>query len=130
VGRVRATKPRGGRRDAERQHTRVTGMRWMLFGFFWVLAAGCGAGTTNDTQIPVGDVSRVTDEIRSACASLDASDTTLASLIAAAETDRNNGVSREDATAGIVAACALDPDKAVPCEACLRAIIGEVYGPS
>jgi hypothetical protein len=109
-------------------------MKWLLYGSVCLFAIGCGTAATDDTQntdgIPVGDVSKVTDEIRNACSSLNLTDDKLASLIAAAESDRDGGISRDDAVTGIVNACSQSPDKAVPCEECLRAIIDLVYGPA
>ncbi len=101
----------------------------MLLGMLCLFAVGCGTATT-DTQVPVGDVSKVTDAIRTACSSLNATDEKLASLIAASESDRDSGISKDDSITGIVNVCSANPDKAVPCEACLRAIVDEVYGPS
>ncbi len=105
-------------------------MKRMLAGWLCLFVAGCGAETsdTGVPEIPVGDPARVTPAIREACP-LRITDASLASAIAAAEMDRDNGITKAEATTEIFDVCDQKPDSAADCRTCWQAILDEVYGP-
>ncbi len=101
-------------------------MKTTLFFALCLALVGCGT-TTDEIVLPQGDVTKVTAEMRTACASVFKSDEAIASMIAAVEIDRANGLTKDEELASGNQLCT-DANAGQQCPACMQVIIDYVYG--
>jgi len=94
--------------------------------FATFLATGCIGyeGDLPDTRLDVND------ELRIACIDYAISDSEIAAMLAAAESDRLNGISFSDEmNTWVIGVCPKFPiDLQLPCTICGSAVISQVYG--